>query len=140
MRLTPKKILFCHEFLKDRNPSEAALRAGFKKSYIARIAKKILLDPDIQAKIDDLLKQSPPTKDWVLERLREEALHARADTARVRALGTLAQSLGMLKDSHLEKDLIDIKQILMARERANRTERSKVDPPLDLPNPLESRA
>ena len=120
MRLTARRILFCQEYLKDNNPREAALRAGFRKSYVSHIAKKMILDVDIQAKINEILKQSPPTREWVLERLREEALHARADTARVRALATLAQSLGMLTEHKIEKDLADLKQILLARERAER--------------------
>jgi len=61
--LTPKQDLFCHEYLKDRNATQAYIRAGYsRKGARANAAREIAKD-SIRAKINELLKEQ-------LERLK----------------------------------------------------------------------
>lgn len=71
--LTPKQIRFCTEYLVDLNGTQAATRAGYSAKCAYSTADKLLKNPAIQAKIEDL-RQSQQERteidaDRVLEKL-----------------------------------------------------------------------
>lgn len=47
-KLTPKQELFCVEYLKDLNATQAAIRAGYSEKTARNIASENLAKPDIQ--------------------------------------------------------------------------------------------
>ena len=98
--LTPKQHRFCVEYLKDRNGKEAAIRAGYSVNAAAQQAYELLKLDKIRAVIDgeqqDSLDRVRVTKDWVNQRLREEAEDQDSPApARIRALELLGKELGM---------------------------------------------
>jgi len=61
-KLKPRQKLFCIEYLKDFNATQAAVRAGYSRDTAAVIAHENLIKPNIQneisAQIGQLLKQA----------------------------------------------------------------------------------
>ncbi len=55
--LTPKQELFCHEYLKDRNGTQAAIRAGYMREAATSTASELLTYPNVRAKINELIKE-----------------------------------------------------------------------------------
>lgn len=55
--LTPKQELFCHEYIKDRNGTQAAIRAGYSPATAKEQAYELLTKLHIQAKINQLIKE-----------------------------------------------------------------------------------
>ena len=53
-QLTPKQELFCREYLKDLNATQAAIRAGYSVKTANRIAAQLLSKLDIQNRIVEL--------------------------------------------------------------------------------------
>lgn len=70
MALTPKQKRFVAEYLVDLNATAAAIRAGYSKKTANRIASENLSKLDIQAAIQDAMKQREQrteiTQDMVL--------------------------------------------------------------------------
>jgi phage terminase small subunit len=56
-KLTPKQMAFCHEYLIDKNATQAAIRAGYSESTARQIANENLTKPDIRRYLDGLLAQ-----------------------------------------------------------------------------------
>jgi len=55
-KLTPKQELFCQEYIKDRNATQAYLRAGYSNSKSAEVsAHKLLRNPKISERINELV-------------------------------------------------------------------------------------
>lgn len=52
MALNPKQTAFVREFLKDRNATQAAIRAGYSEKTARNIGSENLAKPDIAAAID----------------------------------------------------------------------------------------
>jgi phage terminase small subunit len=52
--LTPKQLLFCQEYMKDLNGTQAAIRAGYSENTAYSIAGENLNKPEIQDKIAEL--------------------------------------------------------------------------------------
>lgn len=77
--LSEKQVLFCHEYMKDMNGTQAYLRAGFKVSEkTAGVnASKLLKNSSISAYLTDLkderVKKVDISAQWVLERLIQVA-------------------------------------------------------------------
>lgn len=49
--LEPKQMVFCREYLKDFNATQAAIRAGYSKKTAGSIGSENLKKPDIQAQV-----------------------------------------------------------------------------------------
>lgn len=77
MALTDKQKIFCQEYIKDLNATQAAIRAGYSEETARSIASENLSKPDIKAEIDRLkLERSRDTKidaNWLLTRLAAES-------------------------------------------------------------------
>jgi len=76
-KLTPKQQAFVTEYLKDLNATQAAIRAGYKKSNARATGAENLTKPDIKAAIDKAMKAREKRviadADFVLKRLVEYA-------------------------------------------------------------------
>ncbi len=52
--LSDKQALFCEEYLKDLNATQAAIRAGYSQKTAAKIGSENLLKPELSARIQEL--------------------------------------------------------------------------------------
>lgn len=74
-KLTPKQEMFCLEYLKDLNATQAYIRAGYKvNGATARVnASKLLANPNISARIEQMKNKRAAKieldSDWVLKNL-----------------------------------------------------------------------
>jgi phage terminase small subunit len=55
--LTPRQEQFCHEYLKDRNGTQAAIRAGYSPKTAQEQASRLLSKVMIRAKINQLIRE-----------------------------------------------------------------------------------
>lgn len=53
-QLTPKQELFCREYLKDLNATQAAIRAGYSEKTARKIGSENLTKPDVAERIAEL--------------------------------------------------------------------------------------
>lgn len=74
-KLTAKQDLFCKEYLKDLNATQAALRAGYSENTSRQIGTENLAKPAVAAKIAKLMSERVESVDidssYVLRRLKE---------------------------------------------------------------------
>ncbi len=77
--LTPKRELFCREYLVDLNQKAAAERAGFKQPQVK--GAQLMAVPEVQARIAELqakvAERNEITVDTILQQLQEDRLLAR---------------------------------------------------------------
>jgi phage terminase small subunit len=52
-----KKDLFCHEYIKDRNGTQAAIRAGYSGKTAQEQASRLLSNVMVRSKINELIKE-----------------------------------------------------------------------------------
>lgn len=75
MALTAKQDLFCLEYMKDLNATQAAIRAGYSKNTAKQIGTENLSKPAIRARIDELMEVRKEKVEfdahWVLARLAQ---------------------------------------------------------------------
>ena len=81
--LSARQQAFVEEYLVDLNAPQAAMRAGYSRSYPVQIAWKLMRNKAVRDAIDTAKEQrSKRTQihaDWLLSRLAEEALADIAD-------------------------------------------------------------
>lgn len=125
--LSPKQRAFCEQYLIDYNGSAAALRAGYKTKYPAKLASKMLDNPVIRACIDQITleraEKSVVKPDYVINKIVktiEAAEDKNNHTAVLRGCELLARHLGMFIErqeiSGPNGDAIKYEQV---REAAN---------------------
>jgi phage terminase small subunit len=88
-KLTPKQEMFCLEYLKDLNATQAAIRAGYSEKTATSVGSENLRKPDINAKIQELFNKRAERilvdADWVLRKsveLHDRCAQAKAVTDR----------------------------------------------------------
>ncbi|PHM69016.1 terminase small subunit [Xenorhabdus kozodoii] len=73
MALTDKQDMFCREYLVDINATQAAIRAGYSESTAAAQASRLLMNVNIQNRIQELMNERNEklavNADYVLKRL-----------------------------------------------------------------------
>lgn len=73
--MTPKQILFCEEYLKDFNATQAAIRAGYSENTAKEIGCENLTKPNIAEYIkerqDKMVEKVQIDAEWVLRRFKE---------------------------------------------------------------------
>jgi len=78
MTITAKQAIFCDEYLKDLNATQAAIRAGYSERTAEQQGSRLLSNAKIKAEIASRVeKRGERTKidaDWLLKRLADEAL------------------------------------------------------------------
>jgi phage terminase small subunit len=76
-KLNTKQKLFCIEYIKDFNATQAAIRAGYSRKTAGSSGHNLLKNIEIQREISEATKErTEKTKidaEWVLTRLAEEA-------------------------------------------------------------------
>lgn len=110
--MTAKQEAFAIEYLKDKNATQAAIRAGYSAKTARSIACEMLARPDIQefvrAKQDEARKNATVTVDGIVDQLREIASNVLAkDSDRIRALELIGKYLGMFTERVEMKGQID---------------------------------
>jgi phage terminase small subunit len=110
--MTPKQEAFAIEYLKDKNATQAAMRAGYSKKTAASIAWELLEKPDIKQfigqKQEEALKNATVTVDGIVEQLRAISANPLAkDSDRIRALELIGKYLGMFTERVEMKGQID---------------------------------
>jgi len=75
--LPPRRELFCQEYIKDRNATQAAIRAGYSKETAqeqsSRLLSNIMVSERISALSIDAAKRNGITQDWVIQNLKSVA-------------------------------------------------------------------
>lgn len=61
-KLNARQELFCLEYIKDGNATQAAIRAGYKPKYANTNANKILQNTTVRARIDELMAEMQQDK------------------------------------------------------------------------------
>ena len=102
-KLTAKQEQFIVEFLKDRNPTDAARRSGYSPVNAKSAAIQNMRNELIRKKIADATQSasdaSGVSAEFVLRELRKVAEQEDvAQSTKVRALELIAKHLGMLED------------------------------------------
>lgn len=110
--MTAKQEAFAIEYLKDKNATQAAIRAGYSKKTAASIAWELLERPDVKqfigAKQEEALKNATVTVDGIVEQLKEIAANPLSkDSDRIRALELIGKYLGMFTEKVEMKGQID---------------------------------
>jgi phage terminase small subunit len=89
--LTPKQEMFCREYIKDLNGTQAAIRAGYSEHTAGSQAHDLLKKPEISARVQQLLdarsKRLEITADRVLNELAKIAFADMRRYARWNASG-----------------------------------------------------
>lgn len=103
--LTEKQRLFCYEFLKDLNASQACLRAGYETNNANRMGTQLKNHPGVKLAIEhlqkDRLDKSVIDASFVLEKIIKSIGRAEAkgnEPAVLRGAELLARHLGMFVD------------------------------------------
>lgn len=110
--MTAKQETFAIEYLKDKNATQAAIRAGYSKKTAASIAWELLEKPDIKEfirqKQEEAVKNAEISIDWVVNQCKEIAQNILAkDADKLRALELIGKYLGMFTEKVEMKGQID---------------------------------
>ena len=74
-KLTDKQRLFCAEYLKDLNKTQAAIRAGYSKRTAQQAGSRLLLNVVIDERVKKLMAEREARTlidaDWVLTGIKE---------------------------------------------------------------------
>lgn len=102
MALNPKRMAFATEFLKDRNATQAAIRAGYSPKTAGVQGHELLKIPEIAELIAQetakLAHKASITAEDVINGLRKEATGADNDSARVAAWSWLGKHLKLFTE------------------------------------------
>jgi len=103
LKLNPKQLIFCKEYLIDLNATQAATRAGYSKktaySMGQRLLKKVEIQKELQKGMDKRAKKVDITADRVLEEIAKMAFSNIQDFITVNDDGTACVDLsGMTRE------------------------------------------
>lgn len=110
--MTAKQRAFTVEYMKDKNATQAAIRAGYSEKTARSIGNELLAKPDIAQKIGELEEaarvKAGITVDTIVERLNSIAQNPDAkDSDRIRADELLGKYLGMFTERVEMKGQLD---------------------------------
>lgn len=104
-KLTPKQQRFVEEYPIDCNSRQAAIRSGYSAKTAEWIGPQLLKKNHvlkaIQVKREEQAKAADISVEWILNRLREEAMpsdDSNAPGPRVKALELLGKRVGLFPD------------------------------------------
>ena len=107
LKLTPKQLMFCKEYLIDLNATQACIRAGYSKKTANRIGTENLSKPVIREEIDRLKaireKKIGLTAEKVLEdieRVRNKAEVSEQFNVSLKASELQGKHLAMFTEKH----------------------------------------
>ena len=101
--LNERQKVFAAEYLKDRNATQAAIRAGYAPGAARSRGAELIRHPGVVALVDGSTRKAAEraqvTAEFVIEELMNVASQEDvAQSTKVRALELLAKHLGMLED------------------------------------------
>ena len=110
--MNAKQRAFAVEYIKDKNATQAAIRAGYSEKTARSIANELLAKPDIAHAIEELQKAAEAragiTVDKIVERINRIAEDPRtAPRDRLKADELLGKYLGMFTEKVEMKGQID---------------------------------
>jgi phage terminase small subunit len=110
--MTAKQEAFAIEYLKDKNATQAAIRAGYSKKTAYSIGCEMLKKPEVQQILreeqEKAAKNAVLTAESIAENLREIASNPLAkDADRIRAYELLGKYVGMFTEKVEMKGQID---------------------------------
>lgn len=105
IKLTDKQRLFCHEYLKDLNGTQAAIRAGYSENSAQEIASENLSKPMVSEYLEKLKNEKFAKVDITVDdvindiiKTRTEAANAEKLSDRLKANELLGKYLKMWTD------------------------------------------
>ena len=112
--LTPKQDAFVREYMKDRNGTQAAIRAGYSPKTAKAMAAENLTKPDIAEKVrlasKEVAEKTETDAEWVRRRLKEEAddfSEFSSHSARIKAIELIGKINGVIeKDNEQQKPVV----------------------------------
>jgi phage terminase small subunit len=110
--MTAKQEAFAIEYLKDKNATQAAIRAGYSAKTAASIGYELLEKPDIKEfigqKQKEAVENAEVSMDWIVKQYKEIAQNVLAkDADKLHALDSLGKHLGMFTERVEMKGQID---------------------------------
>jgi len=102
-KLTAKQLLFCHEYLKDLNATQAAIRAGYSENTARQIGADNLSKMYIKQYIQELQSETFESIDQKIKENYEFMQSVRDDDEertenRIRASELMGKHLGMFRE------------------------------------------
>ena len=70
--LTDKQLMFCHEYLKDFNATQAAIRAGYSKKTARQVGSENLSKPNIQDFLNELKHEIHERNEVTIDEVLQE--------------------------------------------------------------------
>jgi len=97
-KLTPKQEVFCAEYMKDLNATQAAIRAGYSENSAQQMGSENLLKPVISNKIQLLMSQRMLICSMeaaeIVKLVYNMAMNAEKEESRLKALEMLMRHTG----------------------------------------------
>ena len=114
--MNARQELFCEEYLKDMNATQAAIRAGYSEktaySQGQRLLKNVEIRKEIERMQSEALEKAELNISDVVKLVKEIATSGKNETVRLRAMDMLLKYLGAYADdakliSRLSEDEIE---------------------------------
>lgn len=70
--MSPRRVRFIDEYLKDRNGKQAAIRAGYSPASAESQASRMLKDPEVEKRVGELVAKASKRSLLTVERVQEE--------------------------------------------------------------------
>lgn len=129
--LTAKQEQFALSIVEGRTQSAAYREAydaeGMQDTTVWTEASKLMRHPQVSQRVEELKEEAEATRravlvsreEAILQRLEHEAMTAKTDSARIRALELLGRHIGMFKDQieveHVERSAEQIEADILTR-------------------------
>jgi len=133
-KIAPKKIatrhlLFVSEFLKDRNGTQAVIRAGFSSSGATSRAVGLLRRPDVRQLIEEeerkIMLETEVDQVWVIRQLKIN-MHRAIDAGELAVVNRCLELIGKQIGMFVERSSINL-----TVDQIDRVERRIIDPAQD---------
>ena len=100
--LNAKQQRFVLEYLKDLNATQAAIRAGYSKNTAneqgSRLLRNVSIKQAIAKKSAVVAEKQEISVEWVLEKLKSQAVSGQNESACTRAAELIGKHLGMFRE------------------------------------------
>ena len=129
--LTAKQELFALSIVEGRTQSAAYREAydaiGMQNTTVWTEASKLIRHPQVSQRVEELKEEAEAARrsvlvsreEAIIQRLEHEAMTAKTDSARIRALELLGRHIGMFKDQieveHVERSAEQIEADILSR-------------------------
>lgn len=110
--LTPKRLQFCHEYVKDLNGTQAAIRAGYAPRAAGVEGARLLINANVAAKVAELQREiaakNEVTVKWLMDSFKE--IHTKSFATEDygsanKALENLGKMIGAFEKDNSQKSI-----------------------------------